>query len=377
MMKGSEIGIQEKKAKLFNEWERFTSTDEELIESYYHYFSKLMNDFKRNKHFPEKIASNLKFLNNLQPQWSRHITIFHQTKDLHTSDYTQRYDFLKYNQNEADFLAGYKFGGNRGNQFRRYAGQNVGNQVIQNLGIQNVGDHNGIIVVPDIANQNGNGNVVAAWAKGNANRNNGNQIRCYNCRGLGHLARNYTRILMRLKAYNDMQQKIERLQAQLVDQKGKNKETVCVSNTLNPLSQKLENENVELEFQVPQKVDKTNDLSNPVTSNSVPTTKESKVIENDKVIASGMFMINPIKNSREVKSVPNKPINASVWTNLITDPQPHIITKKVVNSDSHGFSSTGIDITTKTRRPQPRSNTKNNRVPSGLRVVASRIKNSK
>nr|GEV74170.1 Gag-Pol polyprotein [Tanacetum cinerariifolium] len=67
MMKGSDIGIQEKKAKLFNEWERFTSTDGESIESYYHHFLKLMNDLKRNKHFPEKIASNLKFLNNLQP----------------------------------------------------------------------------------------------------------------------------------------------------------------------------------------------------------------------------------------------------------------------------------------------------------------------
>ncbi|GKC58136.1 hypothetical protein Tco_1085734 [Tanacetum coccineum] len=75
MMKGSDIGIQEKKAKLFNEWERFTSTDGESIESYYHRFSKLMNDFKRNKHFPEKIASNLKFLNNLQPEWSRHVTL--------------------------------------------------------------------------------------------------------------------------------------------------------------------------------------------------------------------------------------------------------------------------------------------------------------
>nr|GFA75805.1 hypothetical protein [Tanacetum cinerariifolium] len=55
-MKGSDIGIKEKNAKLFNEWERFTSTDEESIDSYYHRFSKLMNDFKRNKHFPEKIA---------------------------------------------------------------------------------------------------------------------------------------------------------------------------------------------------------------------------------------------------------------------------------------------------------------------------------
>nr|GEX64133.1 hypothetical protein [Tanacetum cinerariifolium] len=37
---------------------------------------------------------------------------------------------------------------------------------------------------------NRNGNVVAARVESNANRNHGNQIRCYNYRGLGHLARN-------------------------------------------------------------------------------------------------------------------------------------------------------------------------------------------
>ncbi|GJV94450.1 hypothetical protein Tco_1546027 [Tanacetum coccineum] len=47
-----------------------------------------------------------------------------------------------------------------------------------------------------------------------------------------------------LEPYNDMQQKIERLQAQLGDLKGKSKDTSCVSNTLDHLSQKLENENV-------------------------------------------------------------------------------------------------------------------------------------
>ncbi|GKA86493.1 hypothetical protein Tco_0808204 [Tanacetum coccineum] len=96
--------VDKKKAKLFNERERFTSTDRESIELYYHRFSKLMNDFKRNKHFPGKIASNLKFLNNLQPEWSRHVTIVPQTKDLHTADYTQLYDFLKYSQKEVDEL---------------------------------------------------------------------------------------------------------------------------------------------------------------------------------------------------------------------------------------------------------------------------------
>ncbi|GKB25835.1 integrase, catalytic region, zinc finger, CCHC-type containing protein [Tanacetum coccineum] len=129
MMKGSDIRIQDKKAKL-------------------------------NKHFPKKTASNLKFLNNVQPEWRRHVTNVHQTKDLHEVDYTQLYDFLKY-----------------------YQAENVGNQ-------------NGLIVVLRIANpnanQNGNGNVVAAWAEGNGNGNNGNQIRCYNFIGLGHLVRNCT-----------------------------------------------------------------------------------------------------------------------------------------------------------------------------------------
>nr|GFC77526.1 hypothetical protein [Tanacetum cinerariifolium] len=69
-----DIHAAEKKSKLFNEWERFTSNEGESIESYYHCFLKLMNDLKRNKHFPEKIASNL------------------------------LYDFLKYNQKEVDEL---------------------------------------------------------------------------------------------------------------------------------------------------------------------------------------------------------------------------------------------------------------------------------
>nr|GEW93064.1 retrovirus-related Pol polyprotein from transposon TNT 1-94 [Tanacetum cinerariifolium] len=187
MMKGSDIGIQEKKAKLFNERERFTSNEGESIESYYHRFLKLMNDLKRNKHFPEKIASNLKFLNNLQPEWSRRVTIVHQTKDLHTADYTQLYDFLKYNQKEVDELKAERLakiqdplaliqmqmiGGNGGNQFRQYAGQNAGN--------------NGLIGVQ------GNGNLMAARAEGNAAGQNANQIRCYNCRGFGHYARNCT-----------------------------------------------------------------------------------------------------------------------------------------------------------------------------------------
>nr|GFA19271.1 hypothetical protein [Tanacetum cinerariifolium] len=254
------------------------------------------------------------------------------------------------------------------------------------------------------------------------------------------------------QAYKDKQQKIERLQAQLGNLKGKSKDTTCVLDTRNPLSQKLKNKNVELEFQVLNyarenahlkatyknlfdsisvsraqtktiiaslqnklqsniyknaklrtqlfkkvsdqkdniqdlsantkfakqpivenlpKVGKTNALSKPITSNSVSIPKESKGVNNDKVITPGMFRINPDKTSRESKKVPNS-VSASARTKPITISQPPVITKKDVNSDVNGLSSTGVD-NTKTRRPPPRSNIKNDRVPSASK--SSRSKN--
>nr|GFA32579.1 hypothetical protein [Tanacetum cinerariifolium] len=184
------------------------------------------------------------------------------------------------------------------------------------------------------------------------------------------------------KAYKDMQQKIERLQAQLGDLKDKCKDTSCVSDTQNQLSQKLKNANVELEFQVLSKnttfakqpnveilskVGETNALSKPVTSNSVSTPQVSKGVNNDKVIAPGMFRISPNKISREAKKMPNT-VSASSRTKSITVSQPNAIIKKNVNSDLNGLSSTGLD-NTKTRRPQPRSNTKNDRAPSASKRV--------
>nr|GEW59640.1 hypothetical protein [Tanacetum cinerariifolium] len=119
------------------------------------------------------------------------------------------------------------------------------------------------------------------------------------------------------------------------------------------------------------KVGKTNAFSKPVTSNSVSIPQGSKGVNNDKVIAPGMFRINPSKTSREEKHVPNT-VRASTRTKPITVSQPHVITKKDVNSDLNGLSSTGVD-NTKTRRPQPRSNTKNDRVISASK--SSRSKN--
>ncbi|GKE57838.1 hypothetical protein Tco_1497023, partial [Tanacetum coccineum] len=77
-----------------------------------------------------------------------------------------------------------------------------------------------------------------------------------------------------------------------------------------------------------------------------PSTRESKVVKHDNVIAPGMFRINPSKISREN-----------------------------VNSNSNGISSIGVESIAKTRRPQPRSNTKNDRVSSASK--SSCIENKK
>nr|GEV99909.1 integrase, catalytic region, zinc finger, CCHC-type, peptidase aspartic, catalytic [Tanacetum cinerariifolium] len=161
---------------------------------------------------------------------------------------------------------------------------NVGNQVaqnaIQNSRVQNVRNQNGLIGVPGNANQNENGNLVAARAEGNASRHNGNQIRCYNCRG--------------------------------DNKRGTSANTKFAKQSI------MGN--------LPT-VGETHALSKPVTSNSTLTPQESKVVKNDKVIDPVMFRINHFKTSREEKYVPNN-VRASVRTKLITISQPPVFTKK-------------------------------------------------
>nr|GEU66255.1 ribonuclease H-like domain-containing protein [Tanacetum cinerariifolium] len=204
-----DIYAPEKKAKLFNEWERFTSSDGESIESYYHRFLKLMNDLKRNKHFSEKIAIphqdqpsfNQNYMQQPMPNpedITDPTTAMNMALALMAKAFKLNYSTPNNNNQRISSNPRNRQITQPGNLNGYNDVQNVRNQVIQNaiqnLRVQNIGNRNGLIGVPGNANLNlnGNGNLVAARAKGNAAGHNGNQIRCYNCRGVGHFARNCT-----------------------------------------------------------------------------------------------------------------------------------------------------------------------------------------
>nr|GEV28450.1 hypothetical protein [Tanacetum cinerariifolium] len=585
----------------------------------------------------QNIVVNLKFLNNLQPEWKRHVTIVRQTKNLHEADFTQIYDFLKMNQDEDRQIQNIK--GNGGNQFGQYAGQVAQNQqgynacqnggihvaqnAVQNSGVQNGGNQNGLVVVLGIANKNGTSNIVVARAEARPRRRdaaylqirllitqkeeigiqlqaeefdfmaaagdldeiqeeeqytdllepilkpqlvpqndnhvtsvapsmvqsggtveirsapneetqekstisslmeerkklkhdfktredkhldkevdleakikdlenillkndqmvqtmhmlnpkpdlfyhpdhkmalgysnssylkkaqlkqkslyNGNLLLeeddppvVYDSEETLELAQEsqckYDKILHD-KSYNDMQEKVERLQAHLGDLKGKSSDTPSASNTLDPLNQKLETKIVKLEFQVvnyerkishlkttyknlfdsitsnrahaklhnliyengklrarlfentsvsmnntsgtsvtPQ-VDKpklitiipySKKLHTSIPSHSVPQPREFNVMKHSNVIDPGMFKIDPSQTFR-VDLVPNNQSSASIRTYPITNFQRHVTFKENVSSNAVNSSSTGLVHTARNRRPQPKGNTRNDRVPS-------------
>nr|GEX17588.1 hypothetical protein [Tanacetum cinerariifolium] len=376
MIKGYGIGIQEKKAKLFNEWERFTSNEGESIESYYHRFLKLMNDLKRNKHFPEKIASNLKFLNNLQPEWSRHVIIVHQTKDLHTADYTQLYDFLKYNQKEVDELKAERLAktedplalmANSNNPYtfpaphqdqssfnQNYLQQRIGfhqthvtgrllNLVAQNPRVQNVGNQNGLIGVQGNGNQNQieNGNLVAVRAKGNAAGQNENQIRCYNCRGKEEAG-----IQLQAEEYDLMAAEANPDEIEEV-----NANCILMANLQ----------------QASTSAEQYTELLEPIPESHQVPHNDNNVISADTSVEQGGETVEHPANFEETRA-----LYESLYHNLAIEVEK-------VNSVNRKLKETNADMTTELARykNQERSNTKNDRVPSASKSSQSKNKEAK
>ncbi|GJT31797.1 retrovirus-related pol polyprotein from transposon TNT 1-94 [Tanacetum coccineum] len=73
----------------------FTSRDGESMESYYSRFYKLMNELTRNNLQVTTMQVNVQFLQQLQPEWSRFVTVVKQSKEIDTISYHTLFDILK------------------------------------------------------------------------------------------------------------------------------------------------------------------------------------------------------------------------------------------------------------------------------------------
>ncbi|GJT86453.1 hypothetical protein Tco_1068170 [Tanacetum coccineum] len=72
LIEGTELTLQEREAKLYNEFDRFTSKKGESIHSYYLRFAQLINDINIIEMIMQKLQVHTKFVNNLQRQHEVH-----------------------------------------------------------------------------------------------------------------------------------------------------------------------------------------------------------------------------------------------------------------------------------------------------------------
>ncbi|GKA58500.1 hypothetical protein Tco_0757688 [Tanacetum coccineum] len=100
-MEGGELTNQERESKLANEFDRFTLEKGETIQLYFMRYSKLINDINIIVLNMTKLQVNTKFVNHLQPEWSRFVTRVKRAGNLHNVSFDQLYAYLKHNEADA------------------------------------------------------------------------------------------------------------------------------------------------------------------------------------------------------------------------------------------------------------------------------------
>ncbi|GKD55694.1 retrovirus-related pol polyprotein from transposon TNT 1-94 [Tanacetum coccineum] len=158
LMEDTKLKLEERKSKLYDEFDKFTFELGETIHSYYWRYSKLINDMNIIGMTMKKIQVNKKFVNNLQLEWSRFVTTAKQAKDLHTINFDQLYAFLKHYEHDANENI-------QGHQSQGYGVDAGKSQATGTRGVNTVSD---------------------------VNANQSRVIRCYNCKGKGHTAKQCT-----------------------------------------------------------------------------------------------------------------------------------------------------------------------------------------
>ncbi|GKC45487.1 hypothetical protein Tco_1063209 [Tanacetum coccineum] len=102
LIQGSELSLQERKSKLYDDFDMFTSMPEESIHSYYMRFAQLINHMHTIGMTMKPLQVNKKFVYHLQPQWSKFVTDAKLAKDMHTTNLNHLYAHLRQHKAHAN-----------------------------------------------------------------------------------------------------------------------------------------------------------------------------------------------------------------------------------------------------------------------------------
>ncbi|GJR91253.1 retrovirus-related pol polyprotein from transposon TNT 1-94 [Tanacetum coccineum] len=102
LMQGTKLSYQERECKLYNEFDKFDSIKGETLHEYYMRFAQIMNDIHIIGMAMQQVQVNTKFLNGLQPEWSKFITDVKLAKRMYTTNYDQLYAYLSQHEGHAN-----------------------------------------------------------------------------------------------------------------------------------------------------------------------------------------------------------------------------------------------------------------------------------
>nr|GEX33086.1 hypothetical protein [Tanacetum cinerariifolium] len=94
LMFGFDVTSHVRHSRLMNEFDKFTEKEEESLESMYERLTMLGNIMDLNNVCPIPVSINTKFLNFLQPEWSKYVTMVRHNQTRDTISYDVLYDSL-------------------------------------------------------------------------------------------------------------------------------------------------------------------------------------------------------------------------------------------------------------------------------------------
>ncbi|GKE82158.1 hypothetical protein Tco_1552158, partial [Tanacetum coccineum] len=102
VLQGLELSLQEQESKLYNDFDTFTSMPGESIHWYCMHFGQLIYDMHTIGMTMKPLQVNMKFVNHLQPEWSKFVTDVKLAKDMHSTNFDHLYAYLRQHEAHAN-----------------------------------------------------------------------------------------------------------------------------------------------------------------------------------------------------------------------------------------------------------------------------------